>query len=157
MSGKLWTKERETRLRELHAQHLSPREIAARLRGTDRNAVIGKLHRMGLKVPRRQKPKQTTPQKSGPQIVRLKLRGRHGAFGAGLEVRDAPSLLPMMPDGSNVSTAQRRTLLQLNNSVCKWPFGEPQLRDFFFCGGDAVDGKPYCLEHCGLAYKARAA
>lgn len=143
MSGALWTKERETQLRKLHAQHLSPREIAARLRGTDRNAVIGKLHRMGLKVPRRQKPKQTTPQKSGPQITR-RLRG-------------APGLLPMMPDGSNIPTAQRRTLLQLNNSVCKWPFGKPQSRDFFFCGGGTVDGKPYCLKHCGLAYKARAA
>ncbi len=67
----------------------------------------------------------------------------------------APTLptLPPMPNGSNIPRAQRRTLLQLTNGICKWPFGEPQSPDFFFCGGDAIEGKPYCVGHCQVAYR----
>ena len=61
--------------------------------------------------------------------------------------------LPTMPDGSDTPAAQRCTLLQLKPGVCKWPFGEPQLLDFFFCGGDAIEGKPYCAGHCQVAYR----
>jgi hypothetical protein len=87
------------------------------------------------------RPKVTpSKQKSGPQIVRAL----------------APSIqpvLPSMPNGSNIPTVQRCTLLQLTSGVCKWPFGEPASPDFFFCGGDAVDGKPYCAGHCRVAYR----
>ncbi len=35
---------------------------------------------------------------------------------------------------------------------CQWPFGDPQEKDFHFCGLDPVEGKPYCQEHCNIAY-----
>tara|TARA_B100001123_G_C14841617_1_gene840348 strand:- start:421 stop:642 length:222 start_codon:yes stop_codon:yes gene_type:complete len=37
-------------------------------------------------------------------------------------------------------------------SSCQWPFGDPQDKDFHFCGSKPVDGKPYCQEHCSIAY-----
>ena len=43
-----WTDERVVLLRELWAQGLSASQIAARLGGVSRNAVIGKAHRLGL-------------------------------------------------------------------------------------------------------------
>jgi GcrA cell cycle regulator len=141
VNGELWTKAREKQLRELHALKLTPRQIAGVMGGTDRNAVIGKLHRMGLKVP-----------------ASVRLKPQNIARRAPLQFT-SPALptLPPMPDGSNIPHAQRCTLLQLKPGVCKWPLGEPQSPDFFFCGGDAVEGKPYCAGHCRVAYKARAA
>ncbi len=35
---------------------------------------------------------------------------------------------------------------------CQWPFGDPQSKDFYFCGGKPVENKPYCSEHCSIAY-----
>ena len=36
--------------------------------------------------------------------------------------------------------------------TCCWPIGEPGTRDFHFCDGRSVPGKPYCEEHAALAY-----
>lgn len=143
-----WTTEREARLRKLHTQRLSPRQIAAELGGTDRNAVIGKLHRLGLPTPG-VKQKLTRTERGVPQ-KRIVRHNTHFVEASAVSV--APKL-PTMPNGSNIPAAQRCTLLQLSSGVCKWPFGEPQTPDFFFCGGVAVDGKPYCAGHCRVAYR----
>jgi GcrA cell cycle regulator len=129
-----WTEERTAKLQDLRAQNLSLKQIAAELR-ISRAAVSGKINRLGLcrERVRKEKPRQTTPQKSTPSVV---------------------SDLPTLPNGANIPTAQRRTLLQLTPGVCKWPFGKPSSPDFFFCGGDAVESKPYCPEHCRVAYPA---
>lgn len=44
------------------------------------------------------------------------------------------------------------TLLDLKLNSCRWPIGEPKDADFHFCGKDTVTGKPYCAEHCKVAY-----
>lgn len=161
MTDFAWTKERVAQLRELHAEGLSFNEIAGKLGCESRNACIGKARRIGLgehvAVAKRQrqphagqeqksarKPKQTTPQKSGPVPVLTRQSRRHPT--------DAIPPLPTQHDGANVPIEQRRTLLQLNNHVCKWPFGSPGAADFFFCGGDAEAGRPYCKPHCNIAY-----
>ena len=66
-------------------------------------------------------------------------------------VRAAPSILPSVPQP--IGNERRCTVLELTSKNCHWPFGEPQSPDFFFCGGDAVDGKPYCAGHCQVAYR----
>ena len=35
---------------------------------------------------------------------------------------------------------------------CQWPIGDPQEKDFLFCDSLTVVGKPYCQEHCEIAY-----
>ena len=35
---------------------------------------------------------------------------------------------------------------------CQWPIGDPQEKDFHFCGADTIIGKPYCKAHCDAAY-----
>lgn len=153
-----WTDECIAVLTERWLKGTPVADIAKEL-GTGRNGVVGKAHRLGLPAHKdaarfAPKPRQTTPQKSGPVLAQkcLVSRGTHFAEG------DKPApVLPMMPDGANIPIEQRRTLLQLNNSVCRWPFGDPHSPDFFFCGGDAVDGKPYCAGHCRRAYQSRAA
>lgn len=37
-------------------------------------------------------------------------------------------------------------------TTCQWPFGDPQEKSFYFCGLKPVYGKPYCEEHCKIAY-----
>ena len=37
-------------------------------------------------------------------------------------------------------------------SSCQWPFGDPQEKDFYFCGAKPFENKPYCAEHCNIAY-----
>jgi len=44
------------------------------------------------------------------------------------------------------------TLERLKADMCSWPTGEPGHPDFMFCGIPAVEGKPYCSEHCARAY-----
>ena len=35
---------------------------------------------------------------------------------------------------------------------CEWPEGHPDESDFQFCGKDRFEDKPYCLDHCAIAY-----
>lgn len=35
---------------------------------------------------------------------------------------------------------------------CCWPNGDPGTPGFHFCGAKPVPGKPYCAEHCAIAY-----
>jgi GcrA cell cycle regulator len=42
-----------------------------------------------------------------------------------------------------------------NMSGCKWPIGHPGDKDFYFCGKETIPGKPYCGEHCVIAYRRK--
>ena len=37
-------------------------------------------------------------------------------------------------------------------SSCQWPIGDPQEKEFRFCDALTAEGKPYCQEHCDIAY-----
>lgn len=47
---------------------------------------------------------------------------------------------------------EKVALLDLKLNSCRWPIGEPSDANFHFCGKDTVTGKPYCAEHCKIAY-----
>ncbi len=51
--------------------------------------------------------------------------------------------------------ADKTSLLELNDRICKWPLGHPGEPDFHFCGQQANPGYPYCVQHCGVAYQAQ--
>ncbi|MGB3795854.1 MAG: GcrA family cell cycle regulator [Alteraurantiacibacter sp.] len=61
-------------------------------------------------------------------------------------------LVPAKPDPS---IADKTSLLDLNDRVCRWPMGHPGEADFHFCGVKVNPGFPYCVEHCGRAYQAQ--
>jgi GcrA cell cycle regulator len=42
-----------------------------------------------------------------------------------------------------------------NMNGCKWPIGHPGDNDFYFCGKPVIPGKPYCGEHCLIAYRKK--
>jgi GcrA cell cycle regulator len=52
-----------------------------------------------------------------------------------------------------VPMGQRCSLLELNDSKCRWPIGDPGSAEFSFCGGKTVEGVVYCGYHARIAYQ----
>jgi len=61
----------------------------------------------------------------------------------------------LVPAKPSPEIADKTSLLDLNDRVCRWPMGHPGEADFHFCGEKVNPGFPYCVEHCGRAYQAQ--
>jgi GcrA cell cycle regulator len=155
-----WTDERVEQLKKLWADGLSASQIAGELGGITRNAVIGKVHRLGLsgraKAPSSSVPRQRKPR--APSMFRAPrpmMRGNTALAHAPAYDYDAepePELIENI-----IPIGQRCTLLELDQEKCHWPIGDPGQPDFFFCGGKTNAGTPYCGYHGRVAYQPPAA
>lgn len=94
-----------------------------------------------------------TPQ---PRIVSVGPGGflRQGPGDQQAPIPPAPPrrLVPAKP---SPEIADKTSLLDLNDRICRWPMGHPGEPDFHFCGEAVNPGFPYCVEHCGRAYQAQ--
>jgi len=176
-----WTDERVELLKKLWMEGLSASQIAGVLgEGVTRNAVIGKVHR--LKLSGRAKPASSAPRarstarpsrrvaapSSSPRGGSI---GSHGGVmrqrpmgGGGAAPMHGATALKIAEDFETeayvapqvaelfIPVEQRLSLLQLNESTCKWPIGDPLSADFYFCGQHSNEGKPYCEFHSRRAY-----
>ena len=150
-----WTDERVELLKKLWSDGLSASQIAAELGGITRNAVIGKVHRLGLSgrakstssaAPR---PRKARAPSHMMRIGRASIRGNTAlAHAYEVEAEAEPELIDNI-----IPIGQRRTILELNEQTCHWPVGDPGSSDFFFCGGNTVAGLPYCAYHSRVAYQ----
>src|ERR671912_427439 len=61
----------------------------------------------------------------------------------------------LVPAKPSPEVADKTSLLDLNDRICKWPMGHPGEADFHFCGDKVNPGFPYCVDHCGRAYQAQ--
>ena len=61
----------------------------------------------------------------------------------------------LVPAKPSPEIANKTSLLDLSDKVCRWPMGHPGEPDFHFCGQEVNPGFPYCVEHCGRAYQAQ--
>lgn len=61
----------------------------------------------------------------------------------------------LVPAKPSAEVADKTSLLDLNDRICRWPMGHPGEPDFHFCGQAANPGFPYCVNHCGVAYQAQ--
>ena len=141
-----WTDERVEILKKLWLEGLSASQIAKHLGGVTRNAVIGKVHRLGLSG--RAAPSQPArPVFKAPRAPRP--IAHHPAPRRSLEPTP-PSMppVPIIPEEPGSAT-----VLTLGAHMCKWPIGDPGNQDFHFCGNDSLDAAPYCEYHSGLAYQ----
>ncbi len=95
----------------------------------------------------------STPQ---PRIVSVGPGGflRQGPGDQQAPIPPAPPrrLVPARP---SADIAEKTSLLDLNDRICRWPMGHPGEPDFHFCGEKVNPGFPYCVEHCGRAYQAQ--
>jgi len=98
-------------------------------------------------------PRPASPQ---PQIVSIGPGGflRQGPGDQQAPIPPAPPrrLVPAKP---SPEIADKTSLLDLTEKICKWPMGHPGEPDFHFCGEKVNPGFPYCVEHCGRAYQAQ--
>jgi len=150
-----WTDERVELLKKLWSDGLSASQIAAELGGITRNAVIGKVHRLGLSGRAKStssavaRPRKARSSSHMLRLARASIRGNTAlAHAYDLEAETAPELIENI-----IPIVQRRTILELTEQTCRWPIGDPGTTDFFFCGGNTVDGLPYCAYHSRLAYQ----
>lgn len=61
----------------------------------------------------------------------------------------------LVPARPSPVIAEKTSLLDLNDRICRWPMGHPGEADFHFCGEKVNPGFPYCVPHCGRAYQAQ--
>ena len=61
----------------------------------------------------------------------------------------------LVPAKPSPEVADKTSLLELNDRICRWPMGHPGEPDFHFCGQASNPGFPYCVQHCGVAYQAQ--
>ncbi len=159
-----WTDERVELLKKLWLDGLSASAIAAELGGAvSRNAVIGKVHRLGLSgrakaqapaAPRRAKPTRTPshPMRSPAPIAFT--RG-NTALAAEVVAEAVPEPEPELRRVEDVviPMSERVTIMELRETMCRWPIGDPGREDFRFCGAKSQVGVPYCQHHSAIAYQ----
>jgi len=154
-----WSDDRVEQLKKLWEAGLSASQIAAELGNVTRNAVIGKVHRLGLsgraKSPATAAPRQRKAARPAQPMMRVARPVARGntALAQVFEVEAEPD--PVTFDNV-VPMNQRLSLLELNEATCHWPVGDPSSADFFFCGGKALAGLPYCAQHSRVAYQPAA-
>jgi GcrA cell cycle regulator len=140
-----WTDERVELLKKLWLDGLSASQIAKQLGGVTRNAVIGKVHRLGLSgraAPSQPaRPAFKAPRPPRPAHVPAPRRAEPTA--------QAPATPPPV---FYVEEPGSATVLTLGAHMCKWPIGDPATDSFTFCGRRAGEG-PYCVEHARMAYQ----
>lgn len=154
-----WTEERVELLKRLWAEGLSASQIAGRLGGVTRNAVIGKVHRLGLSgraTTSRVKP--TRPRRrvlQRPEQPHRVILPTHGntALKPMLEPSVEPEFVPAPVEELVIPPAERATILTLKEHMCRWPIGDPVENDFHFCGRRSAAGLPYCEHHARVAYQ----
>ncbi len=157
MKSLLWSDDRVEMLKKLWEAGLSASQIATELGNVTRNAVIGKVHRLGLsgrvKSPSSASPRQrkVRPERTKPFALPPNAHARGNpalaqAFETEME-SDPIAYEDVVP------VCQRVSLLELSDATCHWPVGDPEAEDFFFCGGKSLANLPYCAHHCRVAYQ----
>ncbi|MBD8893137.1 GcrA family cell cycle regulator [Roseibium litorale] len=160
-----WTNERVELLKKLWTDGLSASQIAGELGGVTRNAVIGKVHRLGLSgraktpapaaKPRKARP-AGQPSSSGSSRPASAQPQTQGATALKMDAEPANviAIKPQIePAAEPVPISERATILTLTERTCKWPIGDPSTADFYFCGRNSDVGVPYCAHHCKIAYQ----
>jgi len=133
-----WTEERVEQLKALWTEGLSASQIARVLGGVTRNAVIGKVHRLGLAgragPTRSERPRHASTRSSAARVV-------------------VPEPEIVEEDPVLLEDGHFATVLTINDRMCRWPIGDPSENEFHFCGRKPKPGSPYCEAHARKAYQ----
>jgi GcrA cell cycle regulator len=159
-----WTEDRVEVLKKLWNDGLSASQIAGELGGVTRNAVIGKVHRLGLSG----RAKSPSSGSSSARPRKPAAPRANSGFNAANHIRGNTVLAPQLraqpearpepkpelldPDVV-VPFSERVTIMELKEHSCRWPMGDPTHADFRFCGLKTDTGIPYCGYHCRIAYQ----
>ncbi|HUB65606.1 MAG TPA: GcrA family cell cycle regulator [Methylocella sp.] len=155
-----WTNERIELLQKLWLEGCSASRIAGELgAGVTRNAVIGKVFRLGLSG-RVKAAAGHVPAVQHQKAARRTAQARAGAHAS--IGNTALALEPLMLEAPRpqvvadvvVPICEPVTIMDLRESMCRWPIGDPAQSEFRYCGAKKVPGTgPYCACHSGIAYQ----
>ncbi len=157
-----WTDERVEQLKKLWSEGLSASQIAGRLGEVTRNAVIGKVHRLGLagratvSRPKALRPRKNVVVRPGAKRNKLQRYQNPGAPREGFPNFPAENGLEHFTRSYEelvIPMEERASILSLKESSCRWPIGDPQHDDFHFCGKGRLDGLSYCEFHSRRAFQ----
>jgi GcrA cell cycle regulator len=158
-AGVTWTEERVELLKTFWSEGLSASQIATKIGGVTRNAVIGKVHRLGLsgrgktKTSSPQRPRKPARAPNVPASIAL------AAPRSNVVLAPVPAALALDPEPETVleevavPLSERVTIMDLRESMCRWPMGDPTKPEFRFCGARSGGGLPYCTHHSRIAYQ----
>jgi len=136
-----WDDSNVAKLRDLWDQGLPTAQIG-KLLGFTKNAVVGKAHRIGLE--RRPSPIRRTAVKPDRKKARSPVMPKLNFEKQELEKNQINT--------NNFQPSVKNIFISNSKRGCEWPEGHPDEADFRFCGKDRFEDKPYCLDHCAVAY-----
>jgi GcrA cell cycle regulator len=151
-----WNDERVDLLKKLWSDGLSASQIAGRLGGVTRNAVIGKVHRLGLSGRATTSRMKSHRPRARSQVTKRLMKPRFANLGnPALRQLYLGDTEPYVPSAEElvIPLAERRSIQTLTEACCRWPIGDPQQPDFHFCGKKKVVGLPYCEFHARRAFQ----
>ncbi len=142
-----WTDDRITELTRLLALGTSCSQIASEMGGTTRNAVIGKIHRLGLKSLHASGPRPKRLTEASAPRIRIRFRKPPTV------AAPAPELfvVPLAPSRDNI------TITDLEPDECRFSIGGGEGgQPYFFCGHAKREGSSYCGHHACITIDQRA-
>jgi GcrA cell cycle regulator len=154
-----WTEQKIQMLKEMWGHGYSASEIAKRLGGLTRNAVIGKAHRLKLSsrpspIKRDDETRVGIPTAGITPIIRS---SKKRVMLRPLPPVAMPSTVKPTKDGitalENLKRSEGIAVTKAGERHCRWPIGDPRSPDFRFCGCSAYEGLPYCIDHARMAYQ----
>jgi GcrA cell cycle regulator len=155
-----WTDERVELLKKLWAEGLSASQIANQLGSVTRNAVIGKVHRLGLSGRATTSRVKSSRARRRPSQPRGEGQANYVTYGnvalKPIYEADADPELNPQPKAVVeifVPVEERASILTLSETKCRWPIGDPTDDDFYFCGRTSPLESPYCDHHKQVAYQ----
>lgn len=147
-----WPPERVEQLKSLIDAGLSCSQIAGEI-GITRNAVIGKVSRLGLSRPK-DRPAPRVGERDGSARKRAAWRPRI-ILPPRMLLAFPREPLPRLEDIA-ILDGRGCSLMELGPAQCRWPINEPGAANFCFCGNKPVESLPYCVGHARIAYKSPA-
>ncbi len=145
-----WTPELIKELKKLWKKGLTTGEIGRAI-GMSKNAVVGKAHRLGLES--RPSPIKREDEQPKSKVQRSVKKETKTPVVKEQSVVAKEVVEPVKPTKKTKATKNKGVkLVDLKQTSCRWPDGDPKEPDFHFCGKEAVPGKSYCEEHCSVAY-----
>ena len=121
-----------------------PTAQIGKLIGFTKNAVVGKAHRIGLE--RRPSPIRRTAVKPDRKKARSPVIPKLNFENKFTEQKDIETNRKIF------HPADKNLFYNNIKRGCEWPEGHPDEFEFRFCGKERFEDKPYCLDHCAIAY-----
>ena len=138
-----WDDNNVARLKDLWDQGLPTAQIGKLLNFT-KNAVVGKAHRIGLE--RRPSPIRRAAIKPDRKKARSPVMPKLNFEEKNSEQKESSSIR------KTFQPMTKNFFAQSHERGCEWPEGHPNELEFHFCDKERFQDKPYCLDHCAVAY-----